>query len=693
MSIESDALNLVVAANRQPNRADAAGVQRAVMRRLNVAPGEYVAVEGSDRTVASVSRASVDADGVALGSAVRENAAVDPGDRVTVAKATVEPADQVTVAPTRAVDVREGEVPLARTLAGRPVSSGDTVEASLLDGSLSIPLVVTDTLPNGPVVITEQTTVVSREDPARDEGPTAVTIGDVGGLSSAIEALRQAVVEPLTAPERFERLGGTPVGGVLLTGPAGSGKTLLARAIATEIDAHVVWLDSADVAAMRSADVGEECSRVRREARANAPTLVVLDELDAIVPADAGSSDRGRRIAAHVRSLVDALAAESDVAVLATARKGSDVDPSLRRGRRLERGINLGVPSRVERREMLAVRTRDVPIRRDVDLDAVAGQTHGFVGADLAALVSEAVLAAARRDGGKAVTRTDFEHALSVAEPSAMRDHHVDVPAVTIDDIGGLEEAKRALARSVEWPMRYPDRFEALDATPPRGILLYGPPGTGKTMLAKAVAHATDANFISVKGPEILDKWVGESERAIRDIFETARQHAPSVVFFDEVDAISPRRGDEGGTRVVERVVSQLLTEMDGLEPLDDVVVIGATNRPDVIDPALVRTGRFEKLVEVGLPDHDARRDIFGVHTASVPTDGVDMDVLAAETAGYTGSDIEAVVREASLLAVEASVEGDRSGEPRVTATDFARALAAVDPAAVDPAGRSSPEE
>ncbi|UWG49075.1 ATPase of the AAA+ class, CDC48 family [Halanaeroarchaeum sp. HSR-CO] len=682
MSTDADTLDLVVTTDPQPARADEAGIERAVMRRLGVAPGEYVAVEGRDRTVASVSRASVDTDGVALGPAVRENAAVDPGDRVTVAKTTLEPASQVTVAPTRAVDVQEGEVPLGRALAGRPVSSGDAVDATLLDGTLSLPFVVTDTIPDEPVLLTEQTTVLVRDEPVREGGSASITVDDVGGLDDAIGTLRESITSPLTEPGRFERLGERRVGGVLLTGPAGSGKTLLAQAVATEMDVHVVWLDSADVAGMRSPAVGEACSKVVREARANAPTLVVVDELDEIAPADDRSTDRSQRIAAHLRSLVDALAAESGVALLGIARKPGDVDPSLRRGGRLERDVSLGVPSSEERREILDVRTRDVTLGDDVDLDEIAARTHGFVGADLSALVSEAVLAAARREDADAVSIRDFERALAVAEPSAMRDHHVDVPTVTYEDVGGLEEAKRALVRSVEWPMRFPDLFEYMDATPPRGILLYGPPGTGKTMLAKAVAHATEANFISVKGPEVLDKWVGESERAIRDIFETARQHAPSVVFFDEVDAISPRRGEDVGTQVVERVVSQLLTEMDGLEPLDDVVVIGATNRPDVIDPALVRTGRFEQLVEVGLPDRAARRDIFTVHTASVPMEGVNLDALAAETAGYTGSDIEAVVREASLLAIEAAVEGRRGGDPRVTAEDFARGLAAVTPSA-----------
>ncbi|MFW5903347.1 MAG: AAA family ATPase [Halolamina sp.] len=679
MSTDAGDLDLVVAQETPTNRPDEAGIERAAMQRLDVAPGEYVAVEGRTRTVASVARANVEADGVALGPSVRENAAVDPGERVTVSKAEVAPADRVTVAPTRPVDVREGEVPLGRALAGRPVSTDDAVDVGLLDGSLSLSFVVTDTVPGGPVLVTEQTRIVTRDGPPSAEPTDSVTLEDVGGLSDAIGALRDAIVFPLEEPERLEHFRANPAGGVLVTGPSGSGKTLLARAISGAVDAHEIWLGDADVAGLRSTAVGEECTRLVREARARSPAIVVLDELDEIAPGGERATDRDRRIAAHVRSMVDALTAERGVAVLATARDSEAVDASLRRGERFERDVSLGVPSQSERRDVLAVRTRTVPLGPDVDLDRVAARTHGFVGADLSALVTEAVLSAARREA-ETVSMDDFEDALAVAEPSAMRDHHVDVPDVAFDDVGGLADAKRALVRSVEWPMRYPNLFEYLDADPPRGILLYGPPGTGKTMLAKAVANATDANFLSVKGPEVLDKWVGESERAVRDIFETARQHAPSVVFLDEVDAISPRRGSDEGTQVVERVVSQLLTEMDGLEPLDDVVVIGATNRPDVIDPALVRAGRFEQLVPVGAPDREARRDIFAVHTRSVPIEGVDLGALADETAGYTGSDIEAVVREASLLAIESYVDGPVQDDPSVSADHFARALATVRP-------------
>ncbi|MFB6070639.1 MAG: AAA family ATPase [Halanaeroarchaeum sp.] len=683
MSVDGEGLDLVVTAENPPNSVDEAGIEREVMQRLDVAPGEFVSVEGRTDTVASVAHARVAVDGVALGQAVRSNAAVDPGDRVTVSKAAVAPAEQVTVAPMRSVDVREGEVPLSRVLAGRPVSTGDALDASLLDGSLSVTFEVTDTVPDGPVVVTEQTTVVARSEPARDDGPGRVTFEEVGGLAAAKTALRDAVVLPLENPGRFEQFGEDPAGGVLLTGPAGVGKTHLAAAVATAVSAHVVWIDSADVAGMRSPAVGEEFDRVAREVRAKAPALVVIDDLDAVAPAADRASDRDRRVATHLRSLLDDLADEPGIAVLATAGDAADVDAALRRGGRLEREIDLPVPDRAARREVLAVRTSDVPLATDVSLDRIADRTHGFVGADLGALVTEAVLSAARREGDPtAVSAADFEAALDAVEPSAMRRVDVTVPSVGYDDVGGMADAKRALTRSVEWPLRYPQLFEYLDATPPRGILLYGPPGTGKTMLAKAVANATDANFVSVKGPEVLEKWVGESERAIRDIFETARQNAPSIVFFDEVDAISVRRGGDDGTRAVERVVSQLLTELDGLEPLEDVVVIGATNRPDVIDPALLRPGRFERLVEVGMPDREGRRDIFAVHTRTVPTGDVDLDALAAETDGYTGSDIAAVVREASMLAIEAYVEGERISQPRVGAEHFARALATVEPTA-----------
>ncbi len=679
-------VDLVVTDTRSISRRVEAGLDQRTLSRLDIQPGEYVEIDGRDRTVAFAASANVTGDGVALGEHVRTNAAVEAGDRVTVSKATVSPAEQCTITPTRGIDITEGEVPLADSLAGWPVSNGDVIDADLLDGALTVPFVVTDTVPHGPVVVTDRTRVIARAEATETDasGWEPASFDDVGGLDETLSTLRDSVLLPLERPDIFADIGEDPTTGVLLSGPSGTGKTLLARALATETDAHVVWLDASLVSSQRSDEIATEFDRVVREARAHAPSLVVFDELDAVVPAAGSSGGRDRRVAAHFRSMLDSLADEAGVAVLATAADPDDVGESLRRGDRLERELEVGVPDEADRRDILTGQTRHLPLGMDVDLRTVAARTHGFVGADLTALRTEAVLEAARRSadgvGTPTVTMTDFETALSRVQPSAMRELRAAVPSVTYEDIGGVRAAKRELIRAVEWPLRHPDLFSALQTEPPRGVLLYGPPGTGKTMLAKAVANATDANFISVKGPEVLDKYVGESEAAVRKLFEKARQNAPAVVFFDEIDAIAPRRGQEYGTQAVERVVSQLLTELDGLEPLEDVVVLGATNRPDVIDPAILRPGRFERLVEVPLPDREARQEIFRVHTDSVPMQGIDLDTLAAETAGYSGSDIAAVVREASLLSIESYITGDGRATPTVTADHFARALATVTP-------------
>jgi transitional endoplasmic reticulum ATPase len=681
-------VDLVVTDTRSISRRTEAGLDYDTLRRLDIQPGEYVRIEGRERTVAFASRANVEADGVALGQHVRTNAAVEAGDRVTVSKVSVAPAHRLTVSPIRGVEVSEGEIPLADSINGWPVSAGDVIDATLLEDAITVSFSVTDTDPDGPVVVTDETTIIARNEPAQGdrEGYLPASFDDIGGLSEPLEALGDAVVLPLERPDLFEELGEDPAGGVLLTGPSGSGKTLVSRALATEIGAHVVWLDASTISSKRSPAIKREFDRIVREARAKSPTLVVVDEVDAIAPADARASDRADRVGTHLRSLLDDLGSEPGVVVLGTAVDADDLPASLRRGGRFEREIDLPTPDEAARRDILTVLTRTVPLGMDVDLRTVAAGTNGFVGADLEAIVNEAVLEAGRRVGPGAdtplVRMTEFEAALEVVEPSGMREISAAVPDVSYDDIGGLEDAKREVIRSVEWPLAYPDLFERLDADPPRGVLLYGPPGTGKTMLAKAVANATDANFVSIDGPEVLDKYVGESERAIRSVFERARSNAPSVVFFDEIDAIAPRRGQDFGTHAVERVVSQLLTELDGLEPLADVVVLAATNRPDVIDPALLRPGRFEHLVEIGLPDVGARREIFGVHTRSVPMGDVDLGVLASETAGYTGSDIAAVIREASLLAIEDAITGQSAGAPRVTADHFARALGTVEPSA-----------
>jgi transitional endoplasmic reticulum ATPase len=580
--------------------------------------------------------------------------------------------------------VRGGERAVRRRLEGQPLLAGDRLELSLLAGSVTVEFTVRETEPEGPVVVSEGTTIdISNQ----AEGTARLALGsvgydDVGGLDEAVTALRETVGPAFAHADLFESIGGRPPNGVLLHGPTGSGKTLLARAAANETPATPVG-----VSCPALIDGEGSLRQVAKDAESAAPALVVLDDVDAF-------ADDGDRTAS-LRSFVDRLSDRRDVVVLATLDDPNDLDARLRRAGRLSTEIELKVPDRDSRRDVLEVLTRGVRLGPDVDLRTLAEGTHGFVGADLQALVDGAVLEAVRRltaDGEAAagepvVTEADVRLARESVEPSTMREVSVEVPSVDYQDVGGLDDAKRELVRAVELPLRYPELFAHVGTTPPRGLLMYGPPGTGKTLLARAIASITDANFIAVDGPELMNKYVGESERAVREVFRRARQSAPSVVFFDEVDALAPARTGESSTGVQERVVSQFLTELDGLESLGDVVVIGATNRPDMIDKALLRPGRFEKVVEVPLPDTAAREEIFDVHTRSVPLDDVDLPSLAAATEGYTGSDIEAVCREASLLAIEEYLAGneyrtdtDTIGTLRVGREEFDRALEAVGP-------------
>jgi transitional endoplasmic reticulum ATPase len=590
---------------------------------------------------------------------------------------------------------------------------------------------------------------------------------DVGGLTRERAALADAV-RVLRGDDLFERLGRQPATGVLLGGPAGVGKTRLVHALVNETGATFVPLDAIRLAELGGDRADERLSDAAERARRGAPALVHVADLDAVAPEDGSESQR--RLVVRLGRFLDELADAPGAIVVGEARRLGGVAAALRRGGRFDREVEFRAPSREERRELLGIHVRGLALGDDVDLDELAGRTHGFVGADVASLVRAGVSAAARRldaggpddvpgggpgiagagagasgpgarpdanasdgrdrsgdptptsarararsaglgdgdaglgdddgggDGGVGepvpdgaddgrsdadgprVRMVDFRTALEEVEPSAMRDAAVEVPDVTWDDVGGLAAAKRELVRSVEWPLTHPELFAGAGISPPQGILLYGPPGTGKTLLARAVANATDANFISVKGPELLNKYVGESERAVREVFERARQNAPAVVFFDEIDAVSPERSDDD-SGAPERVVSQLLTELDGIEGLESVTVIGATNRPDRIDAALLRPGRLERIVEVPLPDESARESIFRVHTRSMPLRGIDPVDLAARTEGYSGSDIEAVVREAGMLAVEDALGRDGAADGIVvTADHFDRALAASEP-------------
>ncbi|WP_049924110.1 CDC48 family AAA ATPase [Halopiger djelfimassiliensis] len=708
-----------------------ASIDRAAMDELGVTSGEFVAIEGRDgRVIARVWPGRSEDTGrgiVRIDGQLRQAAGARIDDTVSVEAANVEPASTVTVALPENVRI-QGDVGsyLKDKLSERAVRPGETLSLSLGFGLLTsrsgrrLPVTVVDTEPSGTVVITSGTEIevvdrtpdqleIEAEGPieggdSRGETPN-VTYEDVGGLDDELEQVREMIELPMRHPELFRALGIEPPKGVLLHGPPGTGKTLIARAVANEIDAHFRTISGPEIMSKYYGESEEQLREVFEEAAENEPAIVFIDELDSIAPKrEDVQGDVERRVVAQLLSLMDGLEQRGEITVIGTTNRVDAIDPALRRPGRFDREIEIGVPDVDGREEILQIHTRGMPLAEDVDLDRYAENTHGFVGADLENLAKEAAMTAMRRlrpeldleaDEIDAdvldeieVTADDFKRALRGIEPSAMREVFVETPDVTWNDVGGLEAAKERLRENVQWPLEHADAYERVNLSPAKGVLLYGPPGTGKTLLAKAVANEAQSNFISIKGPELFDKFVGESERAVRDVFEKARANAPTIVFFDEIDAIASERGSGvGDSNVGERVVSQLLTELDGLEELEDVVVIAASNRPELIDDALLRPGRLDRHVAVTEPDEEARREIFGIHTQERPlADDVDLDTLAAETAGYTGADIEAVCREAATIAVRDHVQAEAAGEERdvdeivLTAGHFEQARQEVSP-------------
>ncbi|MEM1798808.1 MAG: CDC48 family AAA ATPase, partial [Candidatus Jordarchaeales archaeon] len=516
-----------------------------------------------------------------------------------------------------------------------------------------------------------------------------VTYEDIGGLKEEIRKIREMVELPLRFPEIFQRLGIEPPKGVLLYGPPGTGKTLLAKAVANETDAHFISISGPEIMSKFYGESEERLREIFEEAKKNAPSIIFIDEIDSIAPKrEEVTGEVEKRVVAQLLALMDGLESRGQVVVIGATNRPNAIDPALRRPGRFDREIEIKIPNKDARLEILQIHTRGMPLAEDVNLNYLAEITHGYTGADLAALCKEAAMSAIRRiipeinfEQGTipaevlnklVVTMEDFMNAYRSIEPSAMREVAIEVPNVKWEDIGGLEEVKQELIETVEWPLKYGRFYNYMGARPPKGILLYGPPGTGKTLLAKAVASQSQANFIHVKGPEFLSKWVGESERAVRETFRRARQAAPCIIFIDEIDAVTPTRGSGiGDSHVTERVISQLLTELDGLEELRDVVVIAATNRPDIIDPALLRPGRFDRLIYIPPPDLKARRQIFEIHTRGKPLDSdVNLDKLASLTEGYTGADIAAVCNEAVMLAIREYIT---KGEVDEKTEDFSK--------------------
>ncbi len=697
--MSSDRVELRVAEARQRDVGRGiVRIDRETMRKLGVEPGDVVEIIGTKSTVATVWPAYLEDEGagiIRMDGLLRRNAGVSIGDTVVVRKVKVDPADRVVLAPLESPAVAptpDFTEYVKHRLLGRPIKRGDTIEIPVLNTALRFTAISTS--PSQIVQVVERTEIVIRPKPVTEAelAIPRVTYEDIGDLEEAKQKIREMVELPLKHPELFRHLGIDPPKGVLLYGPPGCGKTLLAKAVANESGAYFIAINGPEI---MSKFYGESEARLRevfQEAEENAPAIIFIDEIDAIAPKRSEvTGEVERRVVAQLLALMDGLKGRGQVIVIAATNRPNDIDPALRRPGRFDREIAIPVPDKRARKEILQVHTRNMPLADDVDLDELAEITHGFTGADLAALCREAAMHALRRFLPKIdlekgiptevlkelkVTRQDFLEALKDIQPSALREVYVEIPEVHWDDIGGLEEVKQELREVVEWPLKHPEYFKEMGIEPPKGILLYGPPGCGKTLLAKAVATESGANFIAVKGPEILSKWVGESERAIREIFAKARQAAPCVIFFDEIDSIVPRRGFRFDSGVTDRIVNQLLTELDGIAKLEGVVVIGATNRPDILDPALLRPGRFDRIIYVPPPDRKARLEIFKVHTRKMPlADDVDLEKLADMTEGYTGADIAAVCREAAIIALR------EAGKPtKVTMRHFEEALKKVKP-------------
>jgi len=679
-----------------------------VMERLDLAPGDVISIEGSSETVALAWPGYMDDAGtgtIRIDGNIRRNSQTSIDEKVTVKRVQPKEAESITFAPTVKLNIGGIERYLAQLLEGRVATRGDVVELSIMGNKID--LVVTGLKPSGtPVMLTDRTTVVISEKPISEAEVQIprITYEDIGGLGEEIQKVREMIELPLRHPELFEKLGVEAPKGVLLHGPPGTGKTLLAKAVAGETSSNFFSLSGPEIMSKFYGQSEENLREIFKQAQENAPAIVFIDELDSIAPKrEEVTGEVERRVVAQLLSLMDGLASRGKVVVIGATNRPNALDPALRRPGRFDREIEIGIPDRKGRHEILMIHTRGMPLE-EVDLKEMSDLTHGFTGADLAALAKEAAMRSIRKvlpeidleaDSIPAevlnelkVTKEEFYCALREMEPSALREVLVESPNVRWEDIGGLGDVKQELRESVEWPLKYDDIFEHMKAEPPKGILLYGPPGTGKTLLAKAVATESEANFISVKGPEFLSKWVGESEKAVRETFRKAKMAAPCIIFFDEIDSIVPTRGGMmGDSHVTERVISQFLTEIDGLEDLNDVTVIAASNRPDIIDPALLRPGRFDRSILVPTPDGEARVEIFKIHTSGKPlAEDVKIEELAEKTENFTGADIAAICNEAVMLAIReyisqgGKMDKEELAKSKVTMEHFEEAISRIEP-------------
>jgi transitional endoplasmic reticulum ATPase len=690
MSGQSVGIELEVeGANKRDAGRGIARLPESARSRLGVLSGDPVIVDGDRKTVVKVWPADDGGQFIRIDADTRANAGVNIGDTVTVQNATVDDATTITVQPAKPLPGSESyEHTVRDRLVDRLVQPDERVHVEGLGTFL-----VRSTAPDGSVRVAENTRVTvlpysgdeeqSSSTPTRptrtvdpsvsgdaDEEKIDVSYEDIGGLDDELDRIREMIEMPLSEPEQFHRLGIDPPSGVLLYGPPGTGKTLIARAVANEVDAYFDTISGPEIVSKYKGESEERLREAFDRATENAPSILFVDEIDSIAGARDDDADMENRVVAQLLTLMDGLEDRGRVVVIGATNRVDTIDEALRRGGRFDREIEIGVPDETGRREILDVHTRDMPVADDISLDDVASQTHGFVGADLASLTTEAAMNALRRESEDPdVTRDDFETALATVDPSAMREYVAESPSVTFDAVGGLDDVKDRLTEAVEWPLAYGPLFDATETDPPTGVLLYGPPGTGKTLLARAIAGESGVNFIHVNGPELLDRYVGESEESVREVFERARQTAPSIVFLDEIDAIAGQRGETH--EVTERVVSQLLTELDAISENPNLVVLAATNRRETLDDALTRPGRLEQHIEVPNPDRDARREILRVHTAGKPLgDDVDLDALADRTEGYSGAEIEALVRAASMRAIRSVADSIEPGDAADSAAD-----------------------
>lgn len=678
------------------------------MKDIGVHPGDVLEINGNRLTVGIVDRAyptDVGQNIIRMDGILRRNAKTGIGENVGVKKADIKEAKAITIAPAqKGVMIRADSYLFKKTLLGRAMVTGDIIvpggstrrrrtmsDSPFFDdifsmfedlpgsfGFGSLRFMVVSTNPKQPIIVTENTEVILSPKAVEitEEKIPEVTYEDVGGLSEEIKKIREMVELPLKHPEIFNKLGIEPPKGILLHGPPGTGKTLLAKAVANEVEANFVVVNGPEIVNKYYGDSEKRIREIFENAEKQAPTIIFFDEIDSIAPKrEETYGELERRMVSQLLGMMDGLKSRGKVIVIAATNRPNSLDPALRRPGRFDREISISAPNKQGRLNILKIHTRNMPLANDVNLIKLSEIIHGFVGADVAALCKEAAMNVLRRllpeiklgeneEISKEILEKlivedkDFKEALKLVRPSALREVLIETPNVKWSDIGGSKEIQQELKEAIEWPLKHPDSFKRVGIKAPKGILLYGPPGTGKTLLAKAVASESESNFILVRGPELLNKFVGESEKGVRKIFEKARQASPSIIFFDEIDSLVPRRGLSNDSQVTERVVNTLLSEMDGLEELNDIVVIAATNRPDMIDPALLRPGRFDRLLFVGTPSKQERLEILKIHTKNMPlAKDVNLEKLSDKTEGYTGADLEAVVRESGLLALRNDIK------------------------------------